>query len=268
MKHRLLLACIALLATSFATACAAAAPKKLLLVTTTLGWRHSSVETAERVIAALGRSSGAYEVELAAVTPPKGAGDQAAHEERVKAVLAEKMSPAALKRYDAVVFANTTGELPLPDKDAFIQWVRDGGAFVGIHSASDTLHGHRPYIDMLGGEFDHHREQVVVEAINRDGAHPANRHLGATWNLEGRLEEIYLLKNYQREAVHELLVLDRHPNTREPGHHGLSWCREFGRGRVFYTALGHNEHVWEMSAFQQHVLGGIRWVLGRDDHAK
>ncbi|MBW8845436.1 MAG: ThuA domain-containing protein [Burkholderiales bacterium] len=239
----------------------AAPPKRILVVTTTLGYRHSSIETAERVLASLGQSSGAYEVELAAVAPA-GDAESDAYKEQVRAMLERKLNPTALKRYDGIVFASTTGELPLPDKDAFIQWIRDGGAFIGIHSASDTLHAYRPYADMLGGEFDYHREQVSIEALNRDASHPANRQLGATWNLGGKLEEIYVLKNYQPARVHELLVLDRHPNTREPGHFPISWCRDFGKGRVFYTALGHNEHVWLMPAFQSHVLGGIEWALG------
>jgi uncharacterized protein len=200
-------------------------------------------------------------VELAAVTPVEGTAP-AAYAEQVKAVLDQKLSPASLKRYDGIVVASTTGELPLPDKEAFIQWIRDGGAFIGIHSASDTLHAFRPYADMLGGEFDYHREQVSIKAINRNASHPANRHLPAIWDLDGKLEEIYVFKNYQAERVHELLVLDRHPNTGVPGHFPISWCRDFGKGRVFYTALGHNEHVWLMPAFQGHVLGGIEWALG------
>lgn len=259
MKHFLLLACLAALPSAFATH-ALAAPKKILVVTTTVGYRHSSIEIAERVIASLGQSSGAYDVELAAVTPVDGA-DSAAHHAQVQAVLERKMNRAALKQYHGIVFANTTGELPLPDKDAFIQWVRDGGAFIGVHSASDTLHGYRPYIEMLGGEFDHHREQVVIEAINSDASHRANRHLAATWNLEGKQEEIYLFKNHQAQALRELLMLDRHPNLGLPGRFPISWCRDFGKGRVFYTALGHNEHVWQMPAFQRHLLGGIEWAL-------
>lgn len=260
MKPFQLFRCFAALACAFAAADAMAAPKKILVVTTTVGYRHSSIETAERVLASLGQSSGAYEVELAAVAPGNGI-DPAAHQEQVRAVLDRKLNAAALKQYDGIVFANTTGELPLPDKNAFVQWVRDGGAFIGVHSASDTLHGHRPYIEMLGGEFDHHREQVVIEAINEDASHPANAHLGATWNLDGRLEEIYLFKNYRPQAVHELIVLDRHPHSGAPGRFPISWCRDFGRGRVFYTALGHNEHVWQMPAFQKHLLGGIEWAL-------
>lgn len=256
------------LATIVMTTPAQASPKRVLLVTVATEYRHSAIETAERTLAELGRSSGRFEVELASVAPPSaasgaepGAAERAAHLEQIRAVLAEKMHPAALRRYDAVVFANTTGDLPLPDRDAFVQWVKDGGAFIGIHSASDTLHGHRPYIEMLGGEFDHHREPAPFNGINADPGHPATRHLGPAWTLEGRREEIYLFRNYRREAVHELLVLDRHPNTGAPGHFPVSWCRSFGRGRVFYTALGHHEYVWEMPAFRQHLLGGITWAL-------
>ena len=254
----------ALACSAMALDAAVAAPRKILLVTTTLGYRHSSIETAEQVITALGKSSGAYDVELAAVSPPPSASspDDAAYREQVKATLARTLNRDALKRYHAIVFANTIGDLPLPDPDAFIQWVRNGGAFIGIHSASDTLHGLRPYIDMLGGEFDYHREQVVIEGINRDASHPANRHLPRTWNLDGQKEEIYVLKNFQQGQVRELIVLDRHPNTGAPGNFPISWCREFGKGRVFYTALGHNEQVWQMPAFQQHLLGGIGWALG------
>jgi uncharacterized protein len=259
MKRILLIAWLALLADAWAGQAAAATAKTVLVVTTTLGYRHTSIELAERVIASLGESSGAYQVELASVSPSGLA--EAAYQERVRAVLHDKLSPQALKRYHGIVFANTVGELPLPDRDALVQWVRDGGAFIGVHSASDTLHGHRPYIDMLGGEFHHHREQVTIEGINRDAAHPANSHLPGLWNLGGMKEEIYIFQNYQRASVHELITLDRHPNTGEPGHFPIAWCREFGKGRVFYTALGHNEAVWETPAFRQHLLGGIQWAL-------
>lgn len=250
------------------------AAKRLLLVTTTMGYHHSSIETAERVIPQLGAAAGSFTVELAAVKPPPEPGadasaaqqarhatERAAYADRVRAVLAEKMSAAALQRYDAVVFANTVGELPLPDPGALVDWVRRGGAFIGVHSASDTLHGFRPYIDMLGGEFHHHREQVRVEVVNLAPTHPATRHLGARWNLGGLQEEIYLLQNHSPEAVQPLLALDRHPHSGEPGYHGLAWCKSFGRGRVFYTALGHNESVWQLPAFQQHLAAGIGWAL-------
>src|SRR5579859_1692289 len=126
----------------------AATPKRVLVVTTTTGFRHSSIPTAEKIIAQLGEQSGAFTVEYARVEPNdpqfKGADgkrDDTKVKEAITKVLAEKMSPAALKNYDAVIFANTTGDLPLPDKEAFIDWVKSGGGFVGMHSAADTFHG-------------------------------------------------------------------------------------------------------------------------------
>ena len=71
----------------------------------------------------------------------------------VREVLAEKMSPEALQRYDGIVFLNTTGDLPFPDPEAFYTWVEEGHAVIGMHAAADTLHGDPRYARMLGGEF-------------------------------------------------------------------------------------------------------------------
>jgi len=176
------------LALSVAVAPGASKPKRVLVVTTTTGFRHSSIETAERILEKLGRESGDFTVEFARVTPPKGPSKPAApidtgdaeklktdtekynaamekfkaddarsqeafkeYAAEQKRVLAEKLSATALKQYDGVIFANTTGDLPLPDPQALVDWVKAGHAFCGMHSASDTFHGFRPYIDMLGG---------------------------------------------------------------------------------------------------------------------
>src|SRR6266487_3847547 len=90
----------------------AATPKKLLVVTVTKEFRHSSIPTAEKVLADVGKTSGAFTVDYA----------------RNEQEIAEKMTPDALKQYDGVIFANTTGDLPLPDKQAFIDWVKSGKA--------------------------------------------------------------------------------------------------------------------------------------------
>src|SRR6266853_476490 len=122
----------------------AATPKKLLVVTVTKGYRHSSIPTAEKILADVGKASGAFTVDYA----------------RTEEEIAEKMKPDALKQYDGAIFANTTGDLQLPDKQAFIDWIKSGKAFVGMHAASDTFHGFPPYIAMLGGEFQAHHAQV------------------------------------------------------------------------------------------------------------
>jgi len=136
---------------------------------------------------------------------------------RTDAEMAEKMTSAALKNYDGVIFANTTGDLPLPDKQGFLDWIKSGKAFVGMHSATDTFRDHTPpdpYVEMIGGEFKGHNAQVHVDCINQDPKHPACRALGPVLHLK---DEIYLLKNFDRSKVHGLLALDKHPNDKTPG---------------------------------------------------
>jgi type 1 glutamine amidotransferase len=230
------------------SASVSAAQKRLLIVTATQGYRHSSISIAEKVLAGLGEQSGLFTVDYAR-GGPDGKGTQDL----------QKLSAESLKNYDGVVFANTTGDLPLPDREAFIRWVQSGKAFIGLHSASDTFHGFPTYIDMLGGEFQIHHAQAGVECINMDLSSPATRHLGAKYSV---FDEIYLLKNFHRDLVHGLLTLDKHPNTQLPGDYPIAWCKQFGRGKVFYTSLGHREDVWLSDAYQKHILGGIKWALG------
>jgi type 1 glutamine amidotransferase len=266
-----------------------AEPKRLLVVTTTTGFRHSSIPTLEKILAQLGKDSGEFTVDL--VQQPPGKPDKlkkgATAEEKAANKAAEgkweitlkreleKLSPANLKNYDGVVFASTTGDLPLPDKQGFLDWIKAGHAFVGIHAASDTFHGFPEFIAMLGGEFAHHGPQVSVDCLNQDSKNPATAQLGQTWTLQQ--EEIYQFKNYDATKVHDLLIMDKHPEHKEQaGHFPVSWCKPFGTGKVFYTSLGHREDIIDADpnlkgrinsieisqAYQTHILGGIEWALG------
>lgn len=253
-----------------------AAPKKLLVVTTTTGFRHSSIPNLEKVISQLGQTSGEFTVDYVH-QPPGNPGDPA-WQQALKDAL-QKLSPASLKNYDGVVFASTTGDLPIPDPQGLVDWLKAGHAFIGIHSASDTFHKWPEYAAMLGGEFMGHGAQVGVECLNEDPRHPANAHLGKTWTISQ--EEIYEFKNYDPAKVHDLLILDKHPQSKAAGHFPVSWCRPFGSGRVFYTSLGHREDIIDTDpdlkdrknsieiskAYQQHILGGIEWALGLKNSA-
>lgn len=300
----------------------AAEPKKVLVVTVTTGFRHGSISTAEKILAQLGKESGAFTIVDYARQPgikvpekpnepqkpkePAANADEAAQakyqtdlakfeaaqtkyktdlekwnstQDEVKAAQADydkalkesldKLSLDNLRKYDAVIFANTTGNLPLPDKQGFIDWVNNGHAFIAMHSGSDTLHERsqpgffQPYIDMLGGEFAGHGDQVGVECLVQDKNHPATKALAESYCVEQ--EEIYLIKSFDRAKVHGLLALDKHPNKKkELGYFPIAWCKEFGQGKVFYTSLGHNEAVWENKRYQKHILGGIKWALGSE----
>lgn len=284
MKKLFALLAVGLLATTLQ-----AAPKKLLVVTTTTGFRHSSIPTLEKVITQLGKDSGAFTVDLveqppghpptgfaAKLKPDASEAEKAADADwnaKLKTAL-QKLSPESLKNYDGVVFASTTGDLPIPDPQGLLDWIKAGHAFIGIHAASDTFHGWPGYIEMLGGEFKHHGPQVSVECLNQDPKHPANASLAKSWTLSQ--EEIYQFKNYEPAKVHDLLIMEKHPETREPGHFPVSWCKDYGAGKVFYTSLGHREDIIDTDptlkdrknsveiskTYQAHVLGGIEWALG------
>ncbi|SRR5713101_5566029 len=219
-------------------------PAHVLVVTVTKGFRHQSIPDLERLVGGLATESGAFDVDYA----------------RTDEELAARTTPAALARYDGVVLASTTGDLPLADREAFISWVEAGHGLVGIHAASDTFHGFPPYLDLLGCEFAHHGPQVKVHVLVEDRAHPATRTLGESFDV---FDEIYQFKRFDPASVHLLLSIDKHPESGAPGSFPLAWTREPGKGRVFYTALGHREDVIATPWYRQHVLGGILWALAR-----
>lgn len=266
----------------------AAETKKVLVVTTTLGFRHSSIPTAEKVLQKLATKSQVFTVDYARVSPDDPQFQDAATKkpdqkkvtEAITKVLAEKMSAEALKNYDAIIFANTTGDLPLPDKEAFLAWLKSGKAFVGMHSCSDTFHGWPAFIQMLGGEFETHHEQAGIECMNAAPTHPANAKMAKSWVINQ--EEVYLIKNFAKDECHDVLFLDKHPNQKTPGHFPISWTKSYGEGRVFYTSLGHREDIWDdetapnfqrinpvevSRAYQRHILGGIQWAMKLQEEA-
>lgn len=286
-------------------------PKRVLVVSVTASFRHSAIPTGDKILGELAEKSGAFTVDYvpqpsgnppsepkkpASLNPDadesakkdyaekmaryeeemaKFKSAQAAWMEELKTAL-QKLDPENLKNYDAVIFNSTTGDLPLPDKAAFLKWIEDGHAFIGIHAATDTFRGHTPldpYVLMLGAEFKTHGPQVEVEVINQDPAHPACKHYPKTFRV---FDEIYQMNGFERDKIHGLLTLDKHPNTKQPGDYPIAWCKMHGKGRVFYTSLGHREDVWDVNwrggrrmndpavadAFQKHLLGGIVWALG------
>ncbi len=177
------------------------------------------------------------------------------------------ISPEALRGWDAVVFY-TTGELPVDDasKRALLEFVRSGKGFVGIHSATDTFYQWPDYGEMIGGYFDGHPWHQEVR-INVEGpSHPATAHLPPRFSIN---DEIYQFRNWSRNQVRLLLSLDNASvDVTKPGVNradrdfALAWTREYGRGRVFYTGLGHEPDVWRDPRYQQHLASGIGWAIG------
>lgn len=224
----------------------APSPKRLLVVTVTKGFRHGdSIAVAETVLAGLGERSKSFSVDYV----------------RTDEEMAQKMTREALKAYDGVVFASTTGELPLPDREGFLEWLKEGHAFIGMHAASDTFHKWQPYLDMVGGQFQTHGRQVKVTCLVQDKKHPATKKLGASFEV---FDEIYQFKNFDRTRSRALIDMNEHPNDKTPGYYPVAWCHNYGKGKVFYTSLGHRVDVWNAPWYQDHILGGIKWALGQE----
>jgi uncharacterized protein len=226
----------------------AAPAKRVLVVTHTTGFRHPSIATAEVVLSRLADESRVFTTTFC----------------RDAADVARLITPANLMTVDAIFFANTTGNLGIADLPGFLSWIRNGGAFIGTHSASDTYHDAPEYLDMLGAEFDTHGDETTVDIIVEDRTHPAGAPLPSPFRI---FDEIYEFRANPRGRVNVLLSLDRHPNdghaaAGQPGDFPLAWHRQYGSGRAFYTALGHRDDVWNDRRFQQHLLGAMRWALG------
>ena len=177
------------------------------------------------------------------------------------------LTKETLAKYRAVVFY-TTGELPLDTnaKRDFLEWVQAGGGFVGIHCATDTFYQWPEYGRMIGGYFDGHPWHQSVRLKVEDHSHPSTAVLGSTWTLE---DEIYQFHSWSRENCNVLLSLDPQSvnigkGKRTDSDYANAWWRDEGKGRVFYTALGHRFEVWNDRVFQRHLLGGLRWAMNAE----
>jgi uncharacterized protein len=232
---------------SFATVSQATLPK-VLYVTQSAGYKHPVLPLSEQILPQIGTKANAFDTTVA-------------HD--VSGITADN-----LKNYDAVVFY-TTGELPMSEeqKAALMEFVRGGKGFVGIHSATDTFYKWADYGSMIGGYFDGHPWHQDITVRVEDRSSPATRHLPASFALK---DEIYQFKDWSRSDVHVLLSLDpssvdlTKPNVkRTDKDFALAWTKNVGKGRMFYTALGHEAAVWQDERFQQHLVGGIKWAMGR-----
>jgi type 1 glutamine amidotransferase len=180
-----------------------------------------------------------------------------------------------LANYDVVIFLCTTGDVLDPaQQSAFERYIRAGGGYAGIHSASDTEYDWAWYGGLVGAYFRDHPGSVnaqfqVATMTVEDRQTAATRRLGRSWTRE---EEWYNFRTNPRDDVHVLLSVDE--STYDPrgysvpggspgmGDHPISWCQPYDGGRAFYTALGHKGVYWEEPLLLSHVLGGIEMAAG------
>ena len=241
----------------------ASTKKNVLVFGMTKGFHHDSTSNAMAMVWRLGKESGIWDTEIS--TDP----DILRKRERP----GSGFNPLNLANFDAVVFANTTGEIPLDEqqKKDFMAFIHDEGkGFVGIHAALDTNYKWPEYGEMIGGWFDGHPWNTFdAPIILEDATFPATRHFAKTFRLR---DEIYMPKAWSRDKVNVLLRLDdtkldyeNKRNIRPDHDFAVAWSKMYGKGRVFYSTLGHTHEAYDDQDVQKMYLEAIKWVLGRTD---
>jgi type 1 glutamine amidotransferase len=221
----------------------AAAKPRILLFTKTAAFRHASIPAAIAAIRELGAANG-FEVDA---TESSAA-----------------FSDTNLARYNAVVFLLTTGDvLDESHQSAFERFVRGGGGFAGVHSATDTEYGWDWYGGLVGAYFKNHPQIQRATMDVASGRHPSTAGIPRGWT---RTDEWYNFATNPRPSVHVLATLDETTYSPGPGamgtDHPIAWWHAYQGGRAWYTAGGHTDEAYSDPLFRRHLLGGIRYAAG------
>lgn len=248
--------------------------RKMLVFSVTRGYRHGSIGIGKTAFQLLGQKTGAYEAVVS---------DDLAYFEK-----------GVIEQFDTICFLNTTLAVFRPSErelkqmsvaeldkvnatearlqSNLLDFVKSGGGFVGIHAATDTYYQWPEYGAMLGGYFNGHpwrsSTKVSIKADAKALADPIIARLGSG-SLDFK-EEIYQFKEpYDSDELNVLLRLDTEKSDmrvfgikRDDGDFGVSWTKSYGKGRVFYCALGHNEHIYWNPTVLSIYFNGIRWTMG------
>lgn len=222
------------------SAMAADAAPRLLVFSKTTGFRHDAIPVARQAILEI-----ALENEWSA-TFTEDAG---------------WFEESRLSTYKGIVFMLTTGDVLNDTQQAAMQkFIERGGGYVGIHAASDTEYDWPWYGKLVGAYFKSHPAiQTAIVAIE-DQKHPSTSFLPRFWS---RKDEWYDFRSNPRPDVQVLATVDE--STYKGGQmgkdHPIMWCREVGKGRSWYTAMGHTKESYTEKPFRRMLGEGIRWSI-------
>jgi len=214
----------------------------ILVFTRTTGYRHASIPAAVAAIRAIGRDDGFNVV--------------ATEDSRT-------FADTPLRRFRAVAFVLTTGSvLDVAQRGALERFIRGGGGWLGVHSASDTEYAW-PFYGRLVGAYSRRHPAIQAATVDVvDRRNPATAPLPALWR---RVDEWYDFRSDPRGRVHILATVDER-SYRGGGmgaDHPIAWCHEDLGERALYTAMGHTIAAYHESLFLAHLRGALGYVLGR-----
>lgn len=222
-------------------AAARAAGPRILVFYKTAGFYHQSIEAGLPAIYKLGQENGF------SVDSTKDS---------------EAFTDTNLKKYAAIIFLSTTGTLfDAAQQKALQDYVHKGGGIVGIHAATDAEYEWPWYNQMMGAWFLSHPKQQTATLHITDRTHISTKHLPEQWV---RKDEWYNFKNISKD-VKVLITIDEksYEGGKNGAFHPMAWYHNFEGGRVFYTELGHVNESYTDPLFLKHILGGIRYAIGK-----
>lgn len=222
----------------------AQAPKiNLLVFSKTAAFRHQSIEAGKKA--------------LAKMATEKGFGVSFTED-------ATQFAEANLKKYNTVIFLNTTGDVLNNDQQAaFERYIQAGGGYVGIHAATDTEYEWPWYGQLAGAYFLDH---PMPNNVQKGKFIVAMKNHWATKGMPDEFErsdEFYSFKNIS-PTINVVLKIDEksYAGGKNPDSHPMSWYQEFDGGRAFYTAMGHTDESFSEPLFLNHLWAGIDYTVG------
>jgi type 1 glutamine amidotransferase len=233
--------------------------KQLLAIGEEKGYRHESISHALATIERLGRDTGLWDTIIRTDTEPL-----------TKKKL--EFNAKNLNDFEAVLFY-TGGTLEMDDqqKKDFISFIHDDGkGFIGVHSATITFTQWPEYGNMIGGYFNEHpwgtfQAPIIVEDPKFPGMSQWPHEFAVT-------DEIYQMKDFSRDKCRVLMRLDAskldltNPRVhRSDRDFAITWAKMYGKGRVYYSTLGHVSANWDDPKFQKMYVEAIKWALGLVD---
>jgi len=167
----------------------------------------------------------------------------------------DELKAENIKKYHAVLFYGSGNNFKDPSQEkGLCDFVRGGGAAVGIHSATDSFKNSDAYWELFGGRFAGHGGGKFMVYIY-DAEHPITKGL-EPFEIQ---DETYSHRYHKNACIRVLTRMNR-GNERQ----AMCWVTDYGKGRVFYTSNGHGREAWANPAFQRLAVRGIYWAVGRD----
>src|SRR5262249_54622792 len=253
IEDRQMKVCLQIIIIAFATTCAvspflppAQSQATALVFSKTTGFRHDSIPDGIAAIRQLGQQNN-FNVD--------------ATED------ASLFTDSNLSRYQTVIFLNTTGDvLDNEQQAAFERYLRNGGGFVGVHSATDTEYDWAWYGGLVGAYFQSHPMIQPAKIVVEDGSHPSTTTLPVEWR---RTDEWYNFRSNPRGRVKVLATLDEttYSGGAMGADHPIAWCQLYDGGRAWCTAGGHTRGRYAEPLVRQPLPGGIQFTAKIKDGA-